>query len=1059
MESTNESILPGDATANQQHLSNMDEWAQDIIQQTQKDAQLQQELLQEYCKDPDTVLEEYAKSQISQSVLRGAAAHASASRSEEEDDDENSFASIQRETEAILSITQVDVDTLEQTHMAMDSERVENAGSSQYDESPLLDPRSFHEVASEGGDLWTYLTPDEPLPAKPACSYPSPIINAASMLGEVVDVHKFDYVDGIAGVDHPTLLQSIVATEKPPLPLRKRGPDAQKLTSVFSKKGRFGNSPIPDAASQISTPSALSNGAERINNADSGIGDSQRKKLRKSVSFAAPKFDIQEESSSLASVMSSSPPVPSSEVVISLQPMQNTPSSTGEACAIKNSTIHSTIAKLAATAESPFSLAPNRHHWLIPNFPSPAASNLNQLDVFGVPLVLNQFAHFSNEEDAAIEQQGKAAAQNSSNYAHYQAQAHFLKYKYDLPLFDGGSYLIREESSSEPALHHSPSTFDCAGSIVSRLRCLLPSFSAPKLVKETCNIIKADVRQEADGPASWMKSQIGSPTQTPEATPFNPGTDMHQIGCGARTGDNADRMTRLMVLSMELFCCTRQDLLPNPKHDPIQCIVWIVDDMLRNASTEHLNRFGGIICVLQQKTVKAAARSPEPNSDGAPQSATSPETDCPAIKVAKEQMKMQLRTAEVPTDAAIEVVVNEHELFSHFLAVVKDLDPDFLVGYENSSQSFGYFIKRGAVLNMNCLQLLSRLPSEKPSFRNEMGSSSGREESVEPGEVGIFIKGRTILNNWQIMTSEVKLADCCLQHVVETVLQQTMPYFSAKQQTHWFATGRAHCTVSYVYSLAMANLLLLDKLDMFRKISECARLYGIDFYSVIHRGSQYRVEAALLYKAHTNGYLLLSPSKDKVAGQAPMEAIPLVLEPKSQFFTDPVIVLDFQSLYPSIMIAFNLCFTTIMGKLRTGGVSENLSDSDTTGKLGVMSYPESNTAVNTTLHLNSKQLNPLAKKTKRTSNESEVLDIEYDGKAPYVSPNGSVFVGRAVRKGILPSMLQEMLDTRVMVKGAMKRAVGNKQKVLSKVLDARQLAIKLLSNVTCKPSLTSSSPC
>jgi DNA polymerase zeta len=45
-----------------------------------------------------------------------------------------------------------------------------------------------------------------------------------------------------------------------------------------------------------------------------------------------------------------------------------------------------------------------------------------------------------------------------------------------------------------------------------------------------------------------------------------------------------------------------------------------------------------------------------------------------------------------------------------------------------------------------------------------------------------------------------------------------------------------------------------------RKIAESARLYGIDFYSVIHRGSQYRVEASLLIKAHSLDYLLLSPS-------------------------------------------------------------------------------------------------------------------------------------------------------------------------------------------------------
>jgi len=39
------------------------------------------------------------------------------------------------------------------------------------------------------------------------------------------------------------------------------------------------------------------------------------------------------------------------------------------------------------------------------------------------------------------------------------------------------------------------------------------------------------------------------------------------------------------------------------------------------------------------------------------------------------------------------------------------------------------------------------------------------------------------------------------------------------------------------------------------------------------------------------------------------------MEPQSSFYHDPVVVLDFQSLYPSMIIAYNLCFSTCIGKL------------------------------------------------------------------------------------------------------------------------------------------------
>lgn len=45
-----------------------------------------------------------------------------------------------------------------------------------------------------------------------------------------------------------------------------------------------------------------------------------------------------------------------------------------------------------------------------------------------------------------------------------------------------------------------------------------------------------------------------------------------------------------------------------------------------------------------------------------------------------------------------------------------------------------------------------------------------------------------------------------------------------------------------------------------------------------------------------------------------MECLPLVMEPESTMYSDPVIVLDYQSLYPSQIIAYNLCYCTCLGR-------------------------------------------------------------------------------------------------------------------------------------------------
>lgn len=53
---------------------------------------------------------------------------------------------------------------------------------------------------------------------------------------------------------------------------------------------------------------------------------------------------------------------------------------------------------------------------------------------------------------------------------------------------------------------------------------------------------------------------------------------------------------------------------------------------------------------------------------------------------------------------------------------------------------------------------------------------------------------------------------------------------------------------------------------------------------------------------------------------------------------------------------------------------------------------------------------------------------------------------QGIRKSLLAKMLTEILDTRVMVKNGMKR--GKNDKTLHKLLNNRQLALKLIANVT-----------
>ena len=119
------------------------------------------------------------------------------------------------------------------------------------------------------------------------------------------------------------------------------------------------------------------------------------------------------------------------------------------------------------------------------------------------------------------------------------------------------------------------------------------------------------------------------------------------------------------------------------------------------------------------------------------------------------------------------------------------------------------------------------------------------------------------------------------------------------------------------------------------------------------RGSQYHVEGVLLRalislrKSHTEaeavpdvGYLFPTPTKGQIRDMEALESIPLVMEPKSGFYHHPVVVCDFTALYPSLVIAYNLCYSTICGKM-TYQSTLNGGKAETSGRIGMRNYNQS----------------------------------------------------------------------------------------------------------------------
>lgn len=60
------------------------------------------------------------------------------------------------------------------------------------------------------------------------------------------------------------------------------------------------------------------------------------------------------------------------------------------------------------------------------------------------------------------------------------------------------------------------------------------------------------------------------------------------------------------------------------------------------------------------------------------------------------------------------------------------------------------------------------------------------------------------------------------------------------------------------------NIDLLDVSEVISRTTESARVFGIDFYSVITRGSQFKVESVMFRIAKPENFVLISPSRKQV---------------------------------------------------------------------------------------------------------------------------------------------------------------------------------------------------
>lgn len=94
-----------------------------------------------------------------------------------------------------------------------------------------------------------------------------------------------------------------------------------------------------------------------------------------------------------------------------------------------------------------------------------------------------------------------------------------------------------------------------------------------------------------------------------------------------------------------------------------------------------------------------------------------------------------------------------------------------------------------------------------------------------------------------------------------------VPHYSHETLTMWYTKGPAvlkYRLFKYYLKRVQLNLDLLDASQVVTRTCESARIYGVDFYSVLSRGSQYKVESIMFRIAKPENFVFLTPSRKQV---------------------------------------------------------------------------------------------------------------------------------------------------------------------------------------------------
>jgi DNA polymerase delta subunit 1 len=250
----------------------------------------------------------------------------------------------------------------------------------------------------------------------------------------------------------------------------------------------------------------------------------------------------------------------------------------------------------------------------------------------------------------------------------------------------------------------------------------------------------------------------------------------------------------------------------------------------------------------------------------------------------------------------------ESDLLAQWANFIRESDADIITGYNINNFDFPYLLNRAKHLNVRNFHYLGRVTNIGSVIKESVLQSKqmGRRENKS-----INIEGRVQFDLLLILVRDYKLRSYTLNAVSFNFLgeqKEDVHHSVITDLQNGNSQTRRRLAV-YCLKDAYLPLRLLDKLMCVINYMEMARVTGVPLSYLQTRGQQIKVISQLLRKAMEQD--LLIPTHQSQAADENYEGA-TVIEPVKGYYDVPIATLDFSSLYPSIMMAHNLCYTTLL---------------------------------------------------------------------------------------------------------------------------------------------------